>query len=565
MASSPRPAASPQPSASSSDGRVTTNGTIVVDLPAVLKSPSTSTSALNRTPSLSRRSPTLRKTSMSAASAFNSHSNSAMGSPTTPTSALPSHVLNHHASQASMGGHVSMSLRTMNSQSSLAGSATRTRGDRSRQPSANGAANGNGAKTSSTATEGGAPVASTSSSGTLKPDAVSSKKASRDNMKERSSELGHHHSSKDKDKDREKGRFRHTPHLPQSSSAERVPSAMMHWSKAPVHGHLPTRNMRAHTVTVVDHIAWVFGGCDEKGCWRDVWCFDIETFQWTHPEMLGDIPPPCRAHSATLVDKKIYVWGGGEGPTYYNDLYVLDTTSHRWVKPNIPGPIPLPRRAHTAVLYKDVIYVFGGGNGHRALNDVWALDTSVGLDRLRWECVVVNGDGGGAKGMKPAPRGYHTANLIGEVMIIMGGSDGRECFNDVWALDLDRTVWREVRPEKTYRRLSHSSTQVGSYLFIMGGHDGVKYFSSVFSLISSFNPMLTVAAQPVTVTLQYEPRQTQGRPPSSRGYHVAALADSRLWIFGGFDGHAVFDDVWVLDLAAAAYLPQVTSFNIFVE
>ena len=152
--------------------------------------------------------------------------------------------------------------------------------------------------------------------------------------------------------------------------------------------------------------------------------------------MLGDIPPPCRAHTATLVDRKIYVWGGGEGPTYYNDLYILDTISHRWYKPTMSSPLPLPRRAHTAVLYKDTIYVFGGGNGHRALNDVWALDTSVGIDRLRWECVSVNGSGSESRGAKPAPRGYHTANLVGNMMIVVGGSDGRQTFSDIYCLNL---------------------------------------------------------------------------------------------------------------------------------
>ncbi|KIO20271.1 hypothetical protein M407DRAFT_245861, partial [Tulasnella calospora MUT 4182] len=239
------------------------------------------------------------------------------------------------------------------------------------------------------------------------------------------------------------------------------------------------------------------------------------------------MPPPCRAHTATLVDRKIYVFGGGEGPTYYNELYILDTLTHRWYKPNIPTPHPLPRRAHTAVLYRDTIYVFGGGNGHRALNDVWALDVSVGMDKLKWEQVQT-------QGTKPGARGYHTANLVGNVMIVLGGSDGRECFPDVWVLDLDKLVWREVKPDKTYRRLSHSSTQVGSYLFVMGGHDGNKYSHELLL----FN----------LVTLQFEPRSTQGRPPSSRGYHVTTLADSRLWVFGGFDGHIVYDDVWILDL-----------------
>ena len=66
----------------------------------------------------------------------------------------------------------------------------------------------------------------------------------------------------------------------------------------------------------------------------------------------------------------------------------------------------------------------------------------------------------------------------------------------------------------------------------------------------------------ITVSLQYEPRSTLGRPPAPRGYHASLLADSRLFVFGGFNGHDVFDDVHMLDLAAAAYLPQVTSFSI---
>lgn len=64
----------------------------------------------------------------------------------------------------------------------------------------------------------------------------------------------------------------------------------------------------------------------------------------------------------------------------------------------------------------------------------------------------------------------------------------------------------------------------------------------------------------VLVSLQYEPRQVLGKPPAGRGYHATILADSRLFVFGGFNGQTAFDDVHILDLAAGAYLPQVTSF-----
>lgn len=59
------------------------------------------------------------------------------------------------------------------------------------------------------------------------------------------------------------------------------------------------------------------------------------------------------------------------------------------------------------------------------------------------------------------------------------------------------------------------------------------------------------------VTLQWETKHTRGLPPPGRGYHVALLHDARIFISGGYNGVSVFDDLWVLDLSAGAYLPQV--------
>jgi UDP-N-acetylglucosamine:LPS N-acetylglucosamine transferase len=156
-----------------------------------------------------------------------------------------------------------------------------------------------------------------------------------------------------------------------------------------------------------------------------------ETMQWSHPEMQGDLPPPCRAHSATLVGRKIVIIGGGEGASYYNSVHVFDIPTRRWSRPTFTSTdVPPPRRAHTTVLYQNKIWVFGGGNGLQALNDVWTLDVSGSLDRMKWEQVIISGR------KRPSPRGYHTANLVQNVMIVVGGSDGRECFQDIWCLNL---------------------------------------------------------------------------------------------------------------------------------
>lgn len=33
-------------------------------------------------------------------------------------------------------------------------------------------------------------------------------------------------------------------------------------------------------------------------------------------------------------------------------------------------------------------------------------------------------------------------------------------------------------------------------------------------------------------------------------------------MFGGYDGQAVFDDIYILDLSTCAYLPQITDFQV---
>ena len=283
---------------------------------------------------------------------------------------------------------------------------------------------------------------------------------------------------------------------------------------------------------------------------------------WSTPATTGPVPAPRRAHSATFVASQclIYVFGGGDGPAYFNDLYTLNTRTLAWSKPLLPipttngsssnlaadaGPItPGPRRAHTACLWKRGIYVFGGGDGVRALNDVYRLDVADPA-KVSWQKIATNG-------RPPQPRGYHTGALVHSRWVIFGGSDGHECFSDCHILNLQTMSWINVQLDMPVPRLSHTATQVGSYLFIFGGHDGSRYSSDLLLMN--------------LVTMNWEARKVYCRhPPAPRGYHCTVLYDSRVIAFGGYDGSTVFDDLWMLELSAAAYMPQITSFDIHVN
>ncbi|KAJ3281160.1 hypothetical protein HK104_000175 [Borealophlyctis nickersoniae] len=351
------------------------------------------------------------------------------------------------------------------------------------------------------------------------------------------------------------------------------PIPAMHWSKLPKRGEAPSP-LRAHTMTLVGHRLFVFGGCDSRACYRDLYVFDTEALYWSKAKTKGTIPEPCRAHSTVLLDRKLYVFGGGDGPIYFSTLHCLDTETFVWTKLDVAGG-PGPRRAHTTWPYDGNIYVYAGGDGVRAISDIFVLNTREGLlsnslsgspQPPALDTPPVSGGMVGASpgpnlswtkatttGPAPSPRGYHTSTLIqgGKKVVVFGGSDGNECFSDVHVLDLTDMKWHAVEVDKPYPRLSHTATQVGSYLFIFGGHDGGKYSNEVLLLN--------------LVTMNWEARRCFGGPPRGRGYHTAVLCDSRIFVFGGYDGAEVFDDLWVLDLSACAYLPQITAFDVAVD
>jgi hypothetical protein len=301
----------------------------------------------------------------------------------------------------------------------------------------------------------------------------------------------------------------------------------------------------------------VFGGCSSLSCFNELYVLDADAFYFSTPHVCGEIPVPLRAMTCTAVGKKLVVFGGGDGPAYYNDVYVLDTVNFRWSKPAILGDgragdrYPSKRRAHTACLYRNGIYIFGGGDGVRALNDVWRLDVS-DTTKMSWKLISAPSSPATEDNSKPKARGYHTANMVGSKLIIFGGSDGGECFRDVWIFDAATSLFSPVAipPSASFPRLSHTATIVGSYLFVIGGHDGVEYCNEVLLLN--------------LVTMVWDKRLVYGSKMKSRGYHGAVLHDSRLVVVGGFDGGTVFGDVWILELAVHAYYSQISHFSIDV-
>lgn len=68
------------------------------------------------------------------------------------------------------------------------------------------------------------------------------------------------------------------PQLPHALDVRPAPPPAMYWSRVPVHGSVPKRSFRAHTANLSEEVLWLFGGCNDRGCFQDIWCFDTGTF-----------------------------------------------------------------------------------------------------------------------------------------------------------------------------------------------------------------------------------------------------------------------------------------------
>ncbi|KAI9267932.1 hypothetical protein BDA99DRAFT_435672 [Phascolomyces articulosus] len=333
-------------------------------------------------------------------------------------------------------------------------------------------------------------------------------------------------------------------------SVRPAPAAGMYWSRCVTYGaKKDAPPLRAHSACMVQDRLFVYGGSDSKRCFNTLHVLDMESMTWSKPAVSGRPPPPSRAHSCNYVERKadngsirreLYVFGGGVGPYYFNDVFMFDTDKLRWSKVTTTGTPPMPRRAHTCNVWRESLVVVGGGDGAHALADVHTLDLT--QDPPHWSVITTTGS-------SPPERGYHTTTLVKDKLVVYGGSDGKLCFSDIYLFDLVNNHWTQMDTlDRTIPRLAHSATQVGSYIFFFGGHDSSRYVNDVLLLN--------------LVNMSWETRKVWGAAPSPRGYHVAVLHDSRLVILGGFDGKTVFDQIYILELAACAYLTQITKFEL---
>lgn len=145
--------------------------------------------------------------------------------------------------------------------------------------------------------------------------------------------------------------------------------------------------------------------------------------------------------------------------------------------------------------------------------------------------------GSGSDGnVGPSPRAFHIAVSIDCHMFIFGGRSGGKRLGDFWVLDTDIWQWSELTTfgDLPSSRDFASASAVGNSKIVMfGGWDGKKWLSDVFVLD--------------TISLEWTELSISGTIPPPRCGHSVTMIEKRLLVYGGRGGGGpIMGDLWAL-------------------
>lgn len=192
------------------------------------------------------------------------------------------------------------------------------------------------------------------------------------------------------------------------------------WSILKSYGKPPLAR-GGQSVNLVGSTLVMFGGEDSKRhLLNDLHILDLEMMTWDAIEAVGTPPAPRSDHTAAVhLDRYLLVFGGGSHSTCFNDLHVLDLQTMEWSQPQLQGHLLTPRAGHAGVTIGENWYIVGGGDNKSGVSETLVLNMS----KLVWSVVTT------VDGRVPiASEGLSlvSTSINGEdILISFGGYNGR--------------------------------------------------------------------------------------------------------------------------------------------
>eukprot|EP00929_Paragymnodinium_shiwhaense_P013396 TRINITY_DN121257_c0_g1_i1.p1 TRINITY_DN121257_c0_g1~~TRINITY_DN121257_c0_g1_i1.p1 ORF type:complete len:780 (+),score=173.99 TRINITY_DN121257_c0_g1_i1:233-2572(+) len=291
-----------------------------------------------------------------------------------------------------------------------------------------------------------------------------------------------------------------------------------------------------HAVVNEDGVFYLFGGTDGAARQSDVHAYNVETNLWQEIRSNGR-PPPARSGAQAVVwNGAVWFFGGytKKDGDYFNDVYKYDIATSTWGSVHTLGESPQKRTDHSVVLFRDSLLVFGGFDGHNRFNDLRELH----LRERRWNNIKA------ATAAHPRSRFGHTAVVYGHSMFIFGGWDGHDTLQELQEYNISSNMWLHLsnRGNPPRARYRHTAVVCGDAMFTFGGVDKTQYR---FPDLHEYCFTSKLWSKVSTTSVQ----------PSARTFHKTVVHEGAMYILGGFDGRRL-NDMYRILLRTPAELAQ---------
>jgi len=238
---------------------------------------------------------------------------------------------------------------------------------------------------------------------------------------------------------------------------------------------------------------------------------------------------------------KVVLFGGDSYSNYsyvsHQDIWEWDGVTGTWTDVTPSGVKPSARSGHSMVYdsARDKVVLFGGEDYGNSFNDIWEWDGA----NSTWTDVTPEGD-------KPSARSGHAMvydSGRGKV-VLFGGEDDDNSLNDIWEWDGANSTWTDVTPEgdKPSARNDHAMAydSIRGKVVLFGGSDS--------SLVQDTWEWDGVTGTWTDVT-------PSGDKPCARSGHAMVYDSGRgkVVLFGGKDVYNYLNDIWEWDGALGTW------------
>ncbi|PWA76543.1 kelch-type beta propeller [Artemisia annua] len=130
------------------------------------------------------------------------------------------------------------------------------------------------------------------------------------------------------------------------------------------------------SVSLVGSKLIMFGGEDKhRRLMNDVHVLDLETMTWNVADTIQTPPAPRFDHIAAVhAERYLQIFGGCTHSIFFNDLHVLDLETLEWSKPQIQGDLVSPRAGHAGVAIDENWFIVGGGDNKNGSSETLVMD-----------------------------------------------------------------------------------------------------------------------------------------------------------------------------------------------